>query len=190
MYAYIKGFVSGINPKYITVENNNIGYEIVVPNPYNFKVCEDIITIYVYHYVREDQEVLYGFKNKDEKELFLKLISVNGIGPKSALSILASATVNEILHAIDSRDDAYLKRFPGIGAKASQQIILDLHGKVSFDDSLEDTMTGSNQRLIDITEALTTLGYAKKDVTKVLKKVDLTLDDSQIIKQALKDLNK
>ena len=191
MYAYIKGFISGINPKYITLENNNIGYEIVVPNPYNFIVSNQVITIYIYHYLREDQEVLYGFKTLEEKELFLKLISVNGIGPKSALSILASATVNEILEAIDRRDDAYLKRFPGIGLKASQQIILDLHGKVSFDE-IDELGSGisSNQRIVDITEALTTLGYNKKDVNKVLKKIDFTQDDSTIIKQALKDLNK
>ncbi len=189
MYAYIKGIISGINPKYVVLENNNIGYEIVVPNPYNFLVNGEEITVYIYHYVREDAEVLYGFKTKEEKELFLKLISVNGIGPKSALSILASATVNEILHAIDARDDAYLKRFPGIGQKASQQIILDLHGKVSF-DSEEEIIGSTNQRILDITEALTTLGYAKKDVNKVVKKIDFTQDDSTIIKLALKELNK
>jgi len=188
MYSYIKGVVTEITPKYITVENNNIGYEIVVPNPYNFIIRDEVITIYIYHYLREDQETLFGFKTKSEKDLFLKLISVNGIGPKSALSILASATVNEILNAIESRNDTYLKRFPGIGAKASQQIILDLHGKISFDDS--DATVGSSQKVLDITEALTTLGYAKKDVNKVIKKIDLTLDDSTIIKEALKELNK
>ena len=187
MYSYIKGYVTEVTPKYITLENNNIGYEIVVPNPYNFLINDDFITVYIYHYLREDQEPLYGFKTKDEKELFLKLISVNGIGPKSALSILASATVNEILSAIESRNDTYLKKFPGIGAKASQQIILDLHGKISFDDVC---VLGNNSKANDITEALTTLGYNKKDVTKVISKLDLTLDDSTIIKEALKLLNK
>ncbi len=187
MYSYIKGFISEVTPKYVTLENNNIGYEIVVPNPYNFIINNELITVYIYHYLREDQETLFGFKTKEEKELFLKLISVNGIGPKSALSILASATVNEILNAIESRDDAYLKRFPGIGAKASQQIILDLHGKISFDDV---SPLVSNSKANDLTEALTTLGYNKKDVSKALSKLDLTKSDSDIIKEALKLLNK
>lgn len=189
MYGYIKGIVTKVTPKNIIVENNGIGYLIIVPNPYIYHLADECM-VYLHQYVKEDILDLYGFSSYEEKDLFLKLISVSGIGPKSALSILASGSINGIINAIEEGNAAYLKRFPGIGAKASQQIILDLHGKVSFDDSLEDTMTGSNQRLIDITEALTTLGYAKKDVTKVLKKVDLTLADSQIIKQALKDLNK
>ncbi|MCR5787387.1 MAG: Holliday junction branch migration protein RuvA [Acholeplasmatales bacterium] len=188
MYSYIKGNVTMVCPKNITLENNNIGYEIVVPNPYNFMVSKEEVTVFIYHYLREDQETLYGFKTREEKDLFLKLISVNGIGPKSALSILASATVNEILNAIESRDDAYLKRFPGIGAKASQQIILDLHGKISFDDVSEVLNNNSHQK--DIEEALVTLGYSKKDVTKAVSKLDFSLDDSTLIKLALKELNK
>jgi Holliday junction DNA helicase RuvA len=188
MYSYIKGIVTVVSPKNITLENNKIGYEIVVPNPYNFIVSDEEITVFIYHYLREDQETLYGFKTNEEKDLFLKLIQVNGIGPKSALSILASASVNEIINAIESRNDAYLKRFPGIGAKASQQIILDLHGKISFDDlSSNFTISGHAK---DIEEALVTLGYSKKDVTKVVSKLDLTLDDSTLIKLALKELNK
>ena len=187
MYSYIKGIVKKVTPKYITLENNNIGYEIVVPNPYNFIIDDNFITIFIYHYLREDQEVLYGFKTEEEKELFLKLISVSGIGPKSALSILASATVNEIISAIENRNDSYLKKFPGIGAKASQQIILDLNGKLSFNDVLT---LGNNQKSNDICEALITLGYSKKDVNKVVSKLDLTKDDSTLIKEALKELNK
>lgn len=183
MYSYIKGTVKKLNPKYIVLENNGIGYQIITANPYNFKLNEEE-TIFVYQYVREDIQDLYGFKSEDEKELFLKLISVNGIGPKSALSILASGTVNEIVHAIESRNDAYLKKFPGIGPKASQQIILDLKGKVSFDDVLP-----TNSKSDTLVEALTSLGYTKKDATKAVGKLDLSKAEGELIKDALRILN-
>ena len=187
MYSYIVGKITKVSPKYIVLESNGIGYELIVANPYNFKAQEDEQKVYVYQHVREDSITLFGFKEEDEKELFLKLISVNGIGPKSALSILASATVKEIIMAIESRDDKYLKKFPGIGPKASLQIILDLKGKVSFD---EDSQILPSNKLDDLTDALTTLGYTKKDSQKALAKIDLTMDEGQIIREALKLLNK
>ena len=179
MYSYIKGIIKKITPKYIVLENNAIGYQIITANPYSFSLNEEL-TVFVYQYVKEDILDLYGFKTEEEKELFLKLISVNGIGPKSALSILASATVNEICQAIEARNDAYLKKFPGIGPKASLQIILDLKGKVSFEqnDTKSDTLI----------EALCSLGYSKKDATKAVGKLDLTKDEGILIKEALKIL--
>ena len=122
----------------------------------------------------------------DEKDLFLKLISVSGIGPKSALSILATGTVNEIVKAIESRNDTYLRKFPGIGAKASQQIILDLQGKLSLGEEL----IVKNSKLEDVEQALLALGYNKKEITKVLPKLDQTLDEGALVKQALKTLVK
>ncbi len=185
MYSYIKGTIKKLNPKYIVLENNGIGYQIITANPYNFRLNEEV-TVFVHQYVKEDILDLYGFKTEDEKELFLKLISVNGIGPKSALSILASATVPEIINAIESRNDAYLKKFPGIGPKASLQIILDLKGKVSFEDELGIPANSKSDTLV---EALTSLGYSKKDATKVVGKLDLTKPEGELIKDALKLLN-
>ncbi len=184
MYHYIKGSIKKLNPKYIVLENNSIGYEIITANPYNYHLNEEVI-VYTYQYVREDINALYGFRSNDERDLFLKLISVNGIGPKSALSILASGTVNEIIAAIESRNDAYLKKFPGIGPKASQQIILDLKGKVSFDEGNLPS-SGKSETLV---EALTSLGYSKKDATKAVGKLDLTKPEGELIKDALKILN-
>ena len=142
--------------------------------------------VYVYQYVREDTLDLYGFLSEDEKDLFLKLISVSGIGPKSALSILATGTVNEIVKAIESRNDTYLRKFPGIGAKASQQIILDLQGKLSLGEEL----IVKNSKLEDVEQALLALGYNKKEITKVLPKLDQALDEGALVKQALKTLVK
>ena len=185
MYGYIKGIVTKVTPKYIICENNGIGYLLIVSNPYNFSVNKEYL-IYLHQYVRQDIIDLYGFITDDEKELFLKLISVSGIGPKSALSILASASVPEIIKAIESRNDAYLKKFPGIGAKASQQIILDLRGKLNFDEEV----FVPNTKLADVEAALMALGYNKKEISKVLSKLDTSLDEAVLIKQALQKMIK
>lgn len=182
MYGYITGKVTKITPKYIICDNNGIGYLMIVSNPYNFKLNEDY-RIYTHQYVREDVLDLYGFQTEDEKELFLKLISVSGIGPKSALSILASGTVKEIINAIETRNDAYLRKFPGIGTKASQQIILDLRGKLSTDMYI---MPQNNSKLEDVENALLALGYNKKEISKVISKLDTSLDEGQLVKAALK----
>ena len=185
MYGYIKGVVTKITPKNIIIENNGIGYLLIVSNPYSFKLNSDY-KVFVHQYVREDLIDLYGFGSEDEKELFLKLISVSGIGPKSALSILATGTVKEIVSAIESRNDAYLRKFPGIGAKASQQIILDLQGKLNYDEAI--SYKGS--KLDDVEEALIALGYSKKEISKVLPKLDGALDEGNLVKEALKLLVK
>ncbi|MGM9971969.1 MAG: Holliday junction branch migration protein RuvA [Anaeroplasmataceae bacterium] len=187
MYEYIIGNVTKINPKYIVLENNEIGYILIVSNPYSFKL-DTKMKVYTYQYVREDINDLYGFITEEEKNLFIKLIGVNGIGPKSALSILACGRVKDVLEAIESRNDAYLRKFPGIGPKASQQIILDLKGKISFDEVKDISL--NSQKLVDCEEALVSLGYAKKDVTKALQKIDMDKDEGLIIKEALQLLIK
>lgn len=185
MYGYIKGVVTKVTPKYVILENNGIGYLLIVSNPYKFKLNEES-KIYTYQYVREDIIDLYGFTTEEEKDLFLKLISVSGIGPKTALSILASGTVSEIIKAIETRNDTYLRKFPGIGAKASQQIILDLKGKISFD---EDIVYGSSKSQ-DVELALISLGYSKKEITKALAKLDMNLDEATLVKLALQQMIK
>jgi len=182
MYAYIKGTVTKIHPSEIELENSNIGYLIKMPNPYVYKLYDDVI-VYVYQKVSEDSIELYGFKTLEEKQLFLKLISVNGIGPKSALSILATGDVNGVISAIELGNSAYLTRFPGIGQKASQQIVLDLKGKINFDAK-------DNSSKSELAEALSSLGYSKKDIEKVEKKLDMTLSIEELIKEALKLLTR
>ncbi len=185
MYGYIKGVVTKITPKNVIVENQGIGYLLIVSNPYNFSLNKEY-KIFLHQYVREDAIELYGFITEDEKDLFLKLISVSGIGPKSALSILATGSVSEIVKAIENRNDAYLRKFPGIGAKASQQIILDLQGKLN----MADTMPIHNSKLEDVEQALLALGYNKKEISKVLPKLDQTLEEGALVKQALMTLVK
>ncbi len=184
MYEYIKGVVSKITPKNIILENNQIGYLIIVPNPYAFKKGSEV-TVYIHQYIRDNVIELYGFLTSEEKELFLKLISVSGIGPKSALSILALGSVRQVYEAIESRNDAYLRKFPGIGPKASQQIILDLKGKINLEESLL-----VSSKLEEISDALLALGYSKKDINKVLPKLDESDTEANLIKTALKLLTK
>ena len=184
MYEYISGMLVKVNPKYVVIDNHGIGYQIFVPNPYNYRV-NDFYTIWVHQVVREDSHDIYGFLTYDEKDLFLKLISVTGIGPKSALPILAASSVNDIKNAISSGNVAYMQKFPGIGPKAAQQIILDLRGKVEFEQT-----TLINDGINDCIEALVALGYNKKEVNKVIGKVDQTLAQNEIIKEALKLLSK
>lgn len=116
MYAYIKGTLSQLFPTHVVVETCGIGYEIQTPNSYRFqKYLEKEVQIYTSLIVREDAQLLYGFINEEEKEMFLSLIKVTGIGPKSALAILASSTPHEVKLAIENENDAYLTQFPGIG---------------------------------------------------------------------------
>ena len=185
MYGYIKGVVTKVTQKYVILENNGIGYLLIVSNPYKFKLNEEC-KIYTYQYVREDIIDLYGFVTEEEKDLFLKLISVSGIGPKTALSILASGTVSEIIKAIETRNDTYLRKFPGIGAKASQQIILDLKGKISFDEEV----TYGNSKAEDVELALISLGYSKKEITKALAKLDMNQDEATLVKLDLQQMIK
>ncbi len=183
MYEYLSGMLTKVTPKYVVLDNSGVGYLIYVPNPYNYKV-NDYCTIWVYQAVRDDSIDLYGFSSFEEKELFLKLISVTGIGPKTSLPIMATSSVNEIKEAIAKGDVAYMQKFPGIGPKAAQQIILDLRGKIDFEESLF-----AKDDLDDCIEALIALGYSKKEVNKVIGKVDSSLAQNEIIKQALKLLS-
>ena len=188
MYAYIKGKISEINPTNIVVDNNGIGYEVVVANPYEYHLNDDR-TVYISQQVREDSNVLYGFSNKEQKKVFLLLLKVKGVGPKSALAILAGGTSEEIISAIENQDAVYLTKFPGIGKKSAQQIILDLQGKVDFSiANISSSPTAINNYLSDAMLALEALGYSKKELTKIEKKLS-AFDFSGVdeyVKQGLK----
>lgn len=180
MYTYIKGTVKEIRPSSITLDNQGIGYEILTPNPYEFKLEQENL-VYIYHHVREDLFQLYGFKSKDAKSLFIKLLSVKGIGPKSAMAILATGNVNDVIGAIELGNSKFLNKFPGIGPKASQQIILDLKGKLD----LEERAFAKTNSISEVEEALKSLGYKAKEITKALKNLDPTKDTEQLLKDAL-----
>jgi holliday junction DNA helicase RuvA len=170
MYNYIKGIVTDVTGNYIVIENNNIGYEINVGNPFQFQEGNEY-TIYLYNKIAEDENALYGFKNKEEKDLFLRLISVKGVGPKMALPMLATGSVSGIVDAIDRENILYLKKFPKIGDKVARQIILDLKGKLAKQDS-----SATNNNFGDLIDVLISLGYKQPDIKRILPQINS--DDS------------
>ncbi|WP_346676682.1 Holliday junction branch migration protein RuvA [Ligilactobacillus aviarius] len=179
MYEYLIGKITAINPHYIVVEVNGIGYQLQVANPFRYEE-NSTQKVYVYQAVRENDVTLYGFYDLAEKQLFLKLISVSGIGPKSALAILATNDQGGFVAAINADDEAYLTKFPSIGKKTAKQIILDLKGKM--DDIETPTPMVDQQNLAldfdneqpylkEALEAMLSLGYTKTEVKKVSKKL-------------------
>ncbi|OEL08957.1 Holliday junction branch migration protein RuvA [Staphylococcus equorum] len=192
MYAYIKGTLTVLNPTHIVVEASGVGYEIQTPNSYRFqKQMDQEVVIHTSLIVREDAQLLYGFINQEEKDMFLSLIKVTGIGPKSALAILASSSPNDVKIAIENENDAYLTQFPGIGKKTARQIVLDLKGKVQINEvdssQLLNMGIDSNGATAIVKEAmlaLEALGYSKRELTKVEK--TLTKESFESVDDAVK----
>lgn len=179
MYEYINGKITDVSPYYIVVENNGLGYLVYVANPFSYQV-ESQQKVYLYQAVRDNDISLYGFKNKVEKQLFLKLLNVSGIGPKSALAILASDDLSGLVTAINNDDDGYLVKFPGIGKKTAKQIILDLKGKLADLGNLDQLqgqqglaldLAAENQYVTESLEALLALGYTKTELKKLKPKL-------------------
>ena len=185
MYSYLFGTVTEINALKITIDVSNVGYDIITPNPFEFKK-DELLKVFVYQYVREDAIHLYGFKTIDAKGLFIKLLSVKGIGPKSALAILASGNVKDVINAIELGDSKYLVKFPGIGPKASMQIILDLKGKIDLSE--ESALLSTNVK--EVEEALKSLGYKSKEIMKAVKGLDGNKQTNTLLKEALANMLK
>lgn len=177
MFDYLIGDVVDVRPDCVVIEQQNIGYQLITPNPYLFHIGNHV-KIFTYLYVKEDAFFLYGFSEKDERLMFQRLLSVNGIGPKGALAILASTTPVLLVQAIEEENEALLIRFPGIGKKTARQMILDLKGKFKeFESKANVNLFSAGERaaidaadaLADAMEALRALGYAEKEIKKVEK---------------------
>ncbi len=181
MYDYIIGKVTSVQSTYIVLECSGIGYIVYTPNPYSFQEGNEY-KVYLYQLVREDELSLYGFKTTEEKELFLKLISVKGLGPKMTLPILATGSVGGVVDAIERENLLYLRKFPKIGDKLAKQIILDLKGKLGVVSTLE-IEDNSYEELLEVLKGL---GYKEKEVKGIIPKVDQSLSIEDQIKEALK----
>ena len=184
MYAYIRGKIIETASNYIVVENGGIGYLVFTASPYSFEIDKEY-TVYLYQYVKEDEISLYGFKSLEEKEMFLKLISVKGLGCKMALPMIALGSPVGIIDAIEREIILYLNKFPKIGDKVARQIILDLKGKLTTNSDIKP-----QDNFDDLTEALKGLGYKAADINKVLKNISPSDDIEDQIKLALKLLLK
>ena len=129
MYEYFEGIVTVITPSYIVVDVNGVGYKLHSPSPFAYQKGHKA-KIFIEQIVRDTGITLYGFQSEDDMGLFLKLLSVSGIGPKSALAIMAAEDANSLAEAIEQGEVKYLTRFPGVGKKTASQIVLDLKGKL------------------------------------------------------------
>lgn len=176
MIGFIKGKVHAFGKDFVIIDTGNIGYRINFNRPEYLKMNEEI-TIYTYQNVREDEISLYGFLSLKEYDLFTRLISVKGLGPKIASNILAIATPDRIIEAIENNDVAFMKGMPGIGAKTASQIILDLKGKLP-ESGLE--VIKNDPKMTDVSDALKALGYRLSEINPVINKIkgeDLSVDE-------------
>ena len=196
MFEYLKGRLTKITAKYIVVEVAGIGYILHVANPYRYSdSIQQDITIYTHQVIREDAHLLYGFATESEKDVFLRLISVSGIGPTTALAIIAVDDNEGLVRAINQQNITYLTKFPKIGKKTAQQMVLDLAGTFVDtsvqSDAVSQTAAASNQALDEAMEALLALGYKANEIKKIRTFFEGTSESAEnYIKSALKMLMK
>lgn len=193
MINYIKGEVTDLNPTSVTIENNGIGYLANISiNTYTALEKEKSALIYIYEAIREDAYQLFGFISKEERELFLHLISVSGVGANTARMILSSMTVQELRNTIASGNADMLKTVKGIGLKTAQRIIIDLKDKIIIGDDSQDvpdTVSPNSQLELESIAALVMLGFSQPASSKIVKKIlksDPNSSIEQVIKLALK----
>lgn len=202
MIGYLKGEVTGIYDDRILLEVGGIGYNVLMPaSALNaLSGLGDEIKVYTYLAVREDAMQLYGFLTKDDLDIYKMLITVNGIGPKAALSILSVLSSDELRFAVLSSDVKAISAAPGIGAKSAQRVIIELKDKFSLEDTFEQTLNrnknksenselSSNRK--EAAQALTSLGYSSSDAYRAIKEADIEPEDDveTILKKALKHIS-
>ena len=199
MYYYIKGILAAKGENYIVVDAAGVGYMIYTPLSDIEKAPQEgrEITVYTYLNVREDAMELYGFITEEEKEMFLMLISVSGVGPKAGLAILSVASPKQIALAIITGDTKTLTKAQGVGPKAAKRILLELKDKI---DETELGIDGDEGVVLDTPaaplmdskaeamSALVVLGYSANEARNVLAKLDASLSTEELIRKALANL--
>lgn len=193
MINYLKGSVLLKKNNYLILLVNNIGYQVFATEKTLFEVKEDAeAAIYTYHYIKEDAADLYGFLTLPELELFKNLIGISGVGPKSALSVMATAGVADIISAILAENPTLLRTVSGIGPKTAERIVVELKSKIGkLAKEISPEGVSAAPKDMEVIEALIGLGYSRKEVMEAVKQVpnDVT-DTSQRIRATLKLLGK
>lgn len=192
MYEYLQGTIAAITPAYIVLDVHGVGYKILSPTPFAYQQGQKA-KIYVEQNFNDNVGfTLYGFQDKRSKGLFLKLLSVNGIGPKSALAIMAAKDSSSLAQAIEDGKVAYLTHFPGVGKKTASQIVLDLKGKLNAyvrpsAASANAAPDSVSPELHDALLALLALGYSHKEVERVKPKLQQAKKETtdQYVKKGL-----
>lgn len=201
MIAYVKGIIEDITEDNAVIDVSGIGYNVKISADTASRLpgIGEAVKLYTYTCVREDAFQLFGFLTRGDLEIFKKLITVNGIGPKGGLAILSVMDADDLRFAIMSGDAKAISRAPGIGAKTAQRVILDLKDKISIDDEMisREIAQGSAASLRADTPqkqeaiaALVSLGYGQAESTKAVNAIEdiETLDSSAVLKAALKKL--
>ena len=184
MIYFLRGKVAHIDSDTVVIDVRDVGYQVYVSHIDDYEIGEEVY-LYTYEVIREDDQYLVGFKSLEEKSVFLALIKVKGLGPKSAIGALSSTTPQQVINAIASNNVAYLKKLPGIGAKAAAQIILDLKGELTGGSK------GDPGVYEDVYEALKGLGFKGAAIDRVLATINEPGASSEdILRIALSKLRK
>ena len=194
MFAYIKGSLEEKTSTYVVIDVGGVGYKIFmsVSSINNIGEIGNIVKVHTHYYVREDNISLYGFLTSEELKMFELLLSVSGVGAKSAITMLSNISPSDFALAIITNNIATLTKIPGIGAKSAQRIILELKDKLKDVDATSKTeevivKQKDNENAKDALDALQILGYNKKEIEKAIQKMDIDeMSTEDIIKNALK----
>lgn len=191
MLAFIRGTIKAKGQGFIIIETNGLGYQVFVNAAVYADVAVGAVTeLYLHHHVREDAEELYGFPSFAALEFFKLLISISGVGPKSALGVLAMANLDELKASIAAGDPSLLTKVSGIGTKTAERIVLELRNKI---DALAPLSGGAGGAFAhsDEIDALISLGYSLQQAREALQNVDVAVTDSgERIRAALRKLGK
>ncbi|MDV7186235.1 Holliday junction branch migration protein RuvA [Lutibacter sp. TH_r2] len=194
MITHLKGKLVEKNPTYAVVEVNGVGYLLHISlNTFSKLGDLENVFLYTHFYVKEDAQTLFGFVDKIEREIFRLLISVSGVGPSIARTMLSSMSTDEIQHAIATGNVGIIQSVKGIGAKTAQRVLIDLKDKISKTFAIDDEISSleSNTTKDEALIALEVLGFNKKQSEKVIDKIllaDATVSVEVLIKNALKNL--
>ena len=189
MIGKIKGIISEIDGNIALVETSSgIFYNVFLTNTLlSSCMSGDTIEVYTYHHIREDIQSLFGFQNKQEYKLFLLLIAVNGVGPKSAYTIISYSKVDEIVQAVKTNDAKYFTKIPGLGKKTALKIMLELSQKFKSEFILENNYVSKEDQMI--VDALSALGFGANDAKEILPKLDHDASVEEQIKEAIRLLS-
>jgi len=181
MIAYLQGKILQKTTQFIVLENQNIGYKILVTPEILERNIGESIALYIHHKSGDDGQVLFGMTDFPTLQFFEMLITVTGVGPKVALTIVSAAKIEVLQQAIVNQDTEIFTRMSGVGKKTAERIILELKNKIAGGALGETAVSGS-----DLFDALITLGYNPREVREVLPKIDPAADTQTQLKQALK----
>ena len=198
MFAYIKGELDTKTDTFVVIDVQGVGYKIFMPTKSIESLGEigQTVKVYTYYYVREDNISLYGFSSNEELRMFELLLSVSGVGAKSAIIMLSEISPSSFALAVISNDVSKLVKIPGVGKKTAARIILELKDKLKTEETIDkneeiDLAIEDDNKDNEAIAALQVLGYTRKEVERVLEKIDINnLQLEEIIKQALKYLAK